>query len=79
MWLCLRFLLWKPDSCGQRPGPPALPQGPVSAIIALAWQGGGGHAGRRFHHSRGGGARGGPWEASPAGHCTVKQEEPGGL
>lgn len=31
MWLCLRFLLWKPDSCGQRPGS-LLPQGAVSAI-----------------------------------------------
>lgn len=27
MWLCLRFLLWKPDSCGQRPGCPTSPGG----------------------------------------------------
>ena len=38
MWLCLRFLLWKPDSCGRGPGSP-FPRGQLEQLQALARQG----------------------------------------
>lgn len=37
MWLCLRFLLWKPDSCGRGPGSP-FPRGQLVQLQArLRW------------------------------------------
>lgn len=38
MWLSLRFLLWKPDSCGRGPGSP-FPRGQLVQLQALGRRG----------------------------------------